>query len=121
MLNQHTKNKKLIVLEVYKMYDLIDEMKRMQKYMDEMFGNMWGQNLMLPGKKENKEMVRTPVCDVCETESNMVVNFEIPGVDKEDIDLNVTEDSVEVKVEQKQEKEDDNEEGYSYSSMSRSF
>lgn len=40
----------------------------------------------------------TPLTDVQECEDKILVNIEIPGVEKEDIDLQVREDKLDVKV-----------------------
>jgi len=44
---------------------------------------------------------REPLTDVNETETEISITVELPGVIKEDIDINVTENKVEVKVETK--------------------
>ena len=49
---------------------------------------------------------RKPLTDIWETENEVVASIEIPGVDKKDIDINLTEDKLEIKVEKKHEKED---------------
>ncbi|MBN1155974.1 Hsp20/alpha crystallin family protein [Candidatus Woesearchaeota archaeon] len=66
---------------------------------------------------------RSPVCDMYETENAVIAKFELPGVDKADIDLNVTDDFVEVKVRHKAEqKQEDKKKGfYRYESRSQQF
>ena len=41
---------------------------------------------------------REPLTDIIEGEEEVSITVEIPGVEKEDIDLNVTEDTVEINV-----------------------
>lgn len=41
---------------------------------------------------------REPLTDVIETDEDVAVTVEIPGVDKQDIDLHVTNDTLEIKV-----------------------
>ncbi|HID16735.1 TPA: Hsp20/alpha crystallin family protein [Candidatus Bathyarchaeota archaeon] len=48
---------------------------------------------------------RRPLTDIRETENEIIVTSELPGVEKEDITLNVTENSVEIKAEIKRERE----------------
>ena len=53
-------------------------------------------------KNESKEAAvdtnREPLTEVNETDSDIAITVELPGVAKEDIDINVTENKVEVKV-----------------------
>ncbi len=46
-----------------------------------------------------------PVVDVAETESNLTVKVEIPGIDPKDIDISITGDTLTLKGEKKEEKE----------------
>ncbi|HEC80880.1 MAG TPA: Hsp20/alpha crystallin family protein, partial [Thermoplasmatales archaeon] len=41
---------------------------------------------------------REPLTDIIEGEDEVAITVEIPGVEKEDIDLKVTEDTLEIKV-----------------------
>lgn len=81
-----------------------------------------GSNCLAVMKRPELEAVsRIPVADMTETESSVIATFELPGVEKEDIELNVAEDRIEVKVEKKAEKEVKGKENYSYEMRSRSF
>ena len=106
--------------------DWMDDMRRLQRDLD----RLW----VVPGKmlpaKEGKSVmptekglawVRTPRCDMCETEKSVITTFELPGVDKKDIELNIHSDAIEVKVERKVEKEVKGKESYSYFSSNDSF
>jgi HSP20 family protein len=46
-----------------------------------------------------------PVVDVAETENEIVVKAEIPGIDPKDIDISITGDKLTLKGEKKEEKE----------------
>lgn len=46
---------------------------------------------------------REPLSDMWETEDAFMIHIELPGVNKEDIKLNITERDLEVKVEKKEE------------------
>ncbi len=96
-------------------WDPFEEFERIQEELNSLFKRTG--NLNLPAKTG----ARTPIADVKETEQNILVTFELPGVDKKDIDLNVTEDSVEVKVKGKQEAEKKTKEGYSYKASAYNF
>jgi HSP20 family protein len=105
------------------------EIELMHEEMDRLFMGAYGLNdkqLIGHSSANNalaKPAARNPVCHLQETESQLIASFELPGVNKGDIELNVDRDHIEVKVEQKQEqKKEDKEKGnYSYISSSRSF
>ena len=115
-------------------YDPFDELARMHEEMDRIFGMHFGMpDRRLIGHSGNRSlerpsagqtaMARIPVCNMQETESKMIATFELPGVDKKDINLNVDDDRIELKVEARQEKKtEDKEKGhYSYMSQSSAF
>lgn len=96
---------------------------------DEMFERIWGRpgRTLLPHYKEGEKgeltPYRSPVTDLYETDKSIVATMELPGVNKEDIELNVTDNQIEVKVEKKIEKEEkDKKKGYyRYESRCKSF
>lgn len=71
----------------------IEEMERMQKRMSDLMEDV-----------ENKEEgwgVIKPLADVHETEEEIVVTMDMPGVDKKDIDITVLDDELHVVAERK--------------------
>ena len=50
------------------------------------------------GEKPSVDTRREPLTDINETDDQIAVTVELPGVNKEDIDINVMEDKVEVNV-----------------------
>lgn len=68
-----------------------------------------------------KKGFRTPLSDIRETETKVIATFELPGADKGEIDLNVTEDTIEIKVSKKAEKEVKDKNKYSYEARSSQF
>lgn len=62
---------------------------------------------LLPYPSEGKNVIennyRKPLTDIWEDEKDYVANLEIPGVDKNDIEININEGNVEIKVEKKKE------------------
>ena len=75
----------------------IEEMERMQKRMSDLMEDV-----------ENKEVewgVIKPLADVHETEEEIVVTMDMPGVDKKDIDITVLDDELHVVAERKSEAE----------------
>lgn len=87
--------------------DIFDEMRRLQRELDKSFSDFWGSESYkaLPDYTRNKGALalRSPLTDLEETDKEVIAKFEMPGVDKKDIQLNVTPDKIEVKVEKKQE------------------
>jgi HSP20 family protein len=49
---------------------------------------------------------RTPVLDLRETDGEFVLTAEMPGVNREDVDIRVTEDRVKIKAESREEREE---------------
>lgn len=96
-------------------WDPFEEFERLREEMNNLFRT--SRNPNLPAK----ESIRTPIADVKETEKNVLATFELPGVDKKDIDLNVNEKDIEVKVKGKKEAEKKTKEGYSYKSSAYNF
>ncbi len=106
------------------------DMLRMQREMDRLFSQAFDSRLpALEHSGSGRELAsagdrglfRLPRCDLRETESSIIAAFELPGVDKKDIELNITDDSIEVKVEKKEEKETEKKDTYSYVRGERSF
>ena len=102
---------------------LMDDIKRMTEEMAKMFSNVQPGKPLMHGFKiqfgpdgkpriedfgnktirtpEGNPIVseeREPLTDIIEGEEDVAVTVEIPGVEKNDIDLNVTNDNLEIKV-----------------------
>jgi HSP20 family protein len=106
-----------------------DEINRMQDELDSLFGNFGSMTpwmrftdhplLTAPGSAESSDQTpikfRNALCDVCETDTDFLVNVEIPGVNKEDIRINVEDGSIEIKAERKQELKKEDKKTGSYS------
>ena len=75
----------------------IEEMERMQKRMSDLMDDV--------ENKEEKWDVIKPLADVHETEEEIVVTMDMPGVDKKDIDITVLDDELYVVAERKSEAE----------------
>ncbi len=81
--------------------DFFKEIRKLQRQINASFNNLWRREL--PDYSTAYPTFRTPLTDIQETDDKIIATFEIPGVDKKDIQLNVTENRIEVKVEKKQE------------------
>lgn len=104
-------------------WDPFEDLRRMHEEMDKLFGKVFSRPLLGVKGREivpHKE-TRVPVSDIKETEKNVIANIELPGIPKENIELNVTEDSIEVKAQKKAEKEVKKKGMYSYESSASSF
>jgi len=90
------------------MYDKMTEMRRMldnvRGNMDEAFGRGWP--TWRPWRPLTPATYREPYADIIDTGAELKVVVELPGVVKEDITINATNDSVEVSAESKTEKEE---------------
>jgi HSP20 family protein len=66
----------------------------------------------------SEEATFTPAFDVSETDKELIVKTEVPGMDKKDININLSDGILTITGEKKQEKEDKNE---SYHSVERRY
>lgn len=104
------------------MFDEFDDMmRRMHIQLQRDMEHAFGKKALPAYKGKAVTPYRAPVTDLYQTENTIIATFELPGVDKKDIDLNVTEDAVEVKVEKKAKKEQKGKQSYAYTETSRCF
>jgi len=86
-----------------------EEIKRFRKEMNRLFDTFFGTEFgkkMLPDTRDTKkdvQLFREPLSDLKETDKELIATIEIPGVDKKDIQLQITENNIEVNVEKKEE------------------
>src|SRR3989338_10396936 len=79
---------------------------------DRFFEDRWFSRPLLEREMDFPEY-KPPLTDVSETDREVVATIELPGVDKKDIQLNVTEKGIEVKVEKQSEvKQEDKKKGF---------
>lgn len=106
------------------MSDIFDEFRRFEENMNRMFEEIWGipvnRSLLLPGERTLSPTIRGPIeryrkpfIDIVETDKEVVATVEMPGLNKEDIKINLTEDRLEISAETKQD-EEKKEKGYIY-------
>lgn len=55
-----------------------------------------------------KTALQKPLTDVIETQDSLIIKIDLPGVKKEDIDLGISEDSIEIKTIFEEEVNDEN-------------
>ncbi len=90
--------------------DMFGEMRRLQSELNRSFGDFLESDeyKALPDKsgKDQALAMRSPLTDLEETGKEVIAKFELPGVEKKDIQLNITENKIEVKVEKRKESEE---------------
>ena len=90
------------------MPDLIEwknqEISKLRRDIDRLFYRLWDDFsvplMSTPAKG-------TPFIDIKETEDNLIINAEIPGIEPEDLEISVTEDILTIKGEMKSEISED--------------
>jgi HSP20 family protein len=101
------------------------KMRKMQRKMDRLFGNIGTVGFGKKFEDEDGELgkYRKAWTDFRENEEEFLVYVEIPGVDKEDIKLDINNEAIEIKAEKRQVKnKEDIEKGeYSYSKSYTGF
>ena len=97
-------------------------MRKIQRQFDRLFGNIgtigFGKRLEVGDSDFGN--YRKAWADFKETDTEFIINIEMPGVEKDDIKLDVTDSGIEIRAEKKQEKKRENREKGRYS-FSRSY
>lgn len=100
-----------------KNHSIWDEMRRMQEKMDNLFENFLSEEPffntnLLNAPDKNKELItnnyKQPITDIYEDDKEITTEIELPGLNKEDIKINLEENKVEVKAETKAENKKEN-------------
>ncbi len=99
---------------------LVNDLTGMQQEMNRLFDDFFGER-----RAEMAEGTWSPAVDLSETESDITVRAELPGMSHEDIELNVQDNTLTLKGEKKLETTEDKENFHrierSYGSFTRSF
>ncbi|HWP42911.1 MAG TPA: Hsp20/alpha crystallin family protein [Blastocatellia bacterium] len=94
--------------------------QRMNRLFEETFGP-----LAIPGEETLSMTAWTPRCDVFETDNEIVIKAELPGVKKQDVKVNIENNMLTIQGERKFEEETKKENYYrierSYGQFMRSF
>jgi HSP20 family protein len=94
-------------------WNIYEEMREMERKMNRLFRDVWGdrrlalppgETALAPFGEELRAM--RPFTDVEETEKEILVNADMPGLDKKDIKIKATEDTLEILAETKIEKKE---------------
>jgi HSP20 family protein len=90
-------------------FDPWREMRRMQREMDRLFERA-GKELVPSSSSVNEGMTLwRPIMDIKETDKDMVLKAELPGVKKEDINIELENGVLTISGEKKEEKKEENE------------
>ncbi len=97
-----------------------EEMRRMEEWMNSMFGEFEPvtSRLLPAGAGEEVMKTATPSIDIQEIENKILVTADVPGIEKEDITVNIHGDVLEITAQKKKEKE---EKGEGYLRRERSY
>jgi HSP20 family protein len=96
-----------------------DDFRRFEEMMNRMLEEFWGRpsrRRLLPSGERGAVVpaeYREPFIDVIETDKEVIATAEMPGLEKQDIKINVTEDRLEISAETKHEEKKE-EKGYVY-------
>jgi HSP20 family protein len=92
--------------------------------MDRMFDNFFNDDFWWPFGyssrrrpfslviRDDEPIFRTPLSNITETDKTYEISAELPGMDKSDIQLTITENTLEIKGERKEEKKEEKEGQY---------
>jgi len=97
--------------------DMWNEMKRIQRQMSRLFHGFdrdFESPRALSLRNALTDDYRRALIDCRENDKNFIIAVEIPGVDKEDIQLDITDNSAIIKAEKKHEKEEGSKEKGDY-------
>lgn len=92
--------------------DPFEEIRRIEERMNRLFREFWGgRPLALVGEDFGRHSLvpydyREPYADIQETDDEVIVTAEMPGVDKSDINLRVSDGKLEISAEKKHETEE---------------
>ncbi len=85
--------------------DIFNEIRRLERRMEKLLEEFTERPIRMPFREE----FRTPEADIIETDKEIKVVVDLPGVRKEDIKINATEDEVEIRAERKREEKEERE------------
>jgi HSP20 family protein len=94
-------------------WDIFDEIRRMQEEMDRIFNDFFtgpryrqigpGGRPPEAGSESRTPAMRRAFTDLQETDTDIIVTAELPGMSKDDIELTVTADRIDIKAQKKEE------------------
>ncbi len=90
-----------------------EDFRKFEEFVNRMFedlGNMWSMQrgtpvLSLPSEAGLTVRSKKPYIDIVENDKEIIATAEMPGLDKKDININLTDDKLEISAETKHEEE----------------
>ena len=76
------------------------EIRKMRKDMDRLFDRIWEE---FSGPLIPRPAREIPFIDLSETEENLIIKAEVPGINPEDLDISIADDTLTIRGEMKQE------------------
>lgn len=86
-------------------WDPFEEIKKTQERLNQLFEDF------MPAEEWGGGKVFTPAVDIKDEEDKLVVTTDLPGIDKQDVEINLKEDMLEISAKSGKEREKE-EEGY---------
>lgn len=112
-------------LEPYRPSDWLTPFERMEELFDEFFRRPFGRPWWPRLPRWFEEIKPVPSVDIYEEGDDLVIKTELPGMRKEDIEVNISENTITLSGEKKKEEKVEKKDYYrlerSYGSFSRSF
>lgn len=85
------------------MWDPFDEINKIKREMDKMFDDFFNKSERGFSSKKGVKDFNIPLSDVKRDKDEVIINLDMPGVDKKDIIITVRDNILEVKAEKKHE------------------
>lgn len=95
-------------------WDPFEEIRETQRYLSDLFEDF------MPAEWAESETY-APLVDVKEEDNNVIVTADMPGVNKEDVDINVRDDMIEINAQHKEESKTEEEGYYRHERTYRAF
>ena len=107
---------------VWDIWDPFEEMKRFRKEIEKTFEEFYKKPAI---SRTERALMSAPLTDIQETDKEIIARVDLPGIEKKDIDLKITENMLGIKAEKKQE-ETEKKKGFfrqerSYAGYQRAF
>ncbi len=101
----------LLTIRKPKRYYLEDYMQDIRDELENMFRGTFEPRLPAE-REEGREVVYRPPVELCDYNGNIELKAQLPGINKDDIEIEVYEDSIKIKAETKEKKEEKKENLY---------
>jgi HSP20 family protein len=112
-------------IEPYRHFGWLSPLERMEDMFEDFFRRPFGSRRWPAMPRLMEEIEPTPSVDIYEEGDNIILKSEMPGMTKEDIEVNLTDDTITLSGEKKKEEKEEKKDYYSlersFGSFKRSF